>query len=445
MTIRLAINGFGRIGRNVLRALYTGHYREQLQVVAINDLGDAAVNAHLFQYDSVHGRFPGEVEHDAESLRVMGDRIAVSAIRNPAELPWKSLGVDIVLECTGLFTSRDKAAAHLQAGAGKVLISAPGKDVDATVVYGVNHEVLRASHRIVSNASCTTNCLAPVAQVLHRELGIEHGLMTTIHAYTNDQNLSDVYHPDLYRARSATQSMIPTKTGAAEAVGLVLPELAGKLTGLAVRVPVINVSLVDLTVQVARDTSVDEVNRCAKPARALRCSATTPSRWCRWISITTRARRSSTPTTPRSAAGWSRRWPGTTTSGASPTACWTAPWRWPPPATDAPQRNLRRPRACNASRRRSASARISRCSALSARFQARISWRVRPQPRHTSASNSQILMQGLFKRSPFFGADRNRSSPVTSRQAAGRRPGGNDYRADRAARGHSASASRRLS
>ncbi len=395
MTIRLAINGFGRIGRNVLRALYTGHYREQLQVVAINDLGDAAVNAHLFQYDSVHGRFPGEVEHDAESLRVMGDRIAVSAIRNPAELPWKSLGVDIVLECTGLFTSRDKAAAHLQAGAGKVLISAPGKDVDATVVYGVNHEVLRASHRIVSNASCTTNCLAPVAQVLHRELGIEHGLMTTIHAYTNDQNLSDVYHPDLYRARSATQSMIPTKTGAAEAVGLVLPELAGKLTGLAVRVPVIKVSLVDLTVQVARDTSV--------------------------------------------------RWPGTTTSGASPTACWTAPWRWPPPATDAPQRNLRRPRACNASRRRSASARISRCSALSARFQARISWRVRPQPRHTSASNSQILMQGLFKRSPFFGADRNRSSPVTSRQAAGRRPGGNDYRADRAARGHSASASRRLS
>lgn len=215
MTIRLAINGFGRIGRNVLRALYTGHYREQLQVVAINDLGDAAVNAHLFQYDSVHGHFPGEVEHDAESLRVMGDRIAVSAIRNPAELPWKSLGVDIVLECTGLFTSRDKAAAHLQAGAGKVLISAPGKDVEATVVYGVNHEVLRASHRIVSNASCTTNCLAPVAQVLHRELGIEHGLMTTIHAYTNDQNLSDVYHPDLYRARSATQSMIPTKIGRA--------------------------------------------------------------------------------------------------------------------------------------------------------------------------------------------------------------------------------------
>lgn len=266
MTIRLAINGFGRISRNVLRALYTGHYREQLQVVAINDLGDAAVNAHLFQCDSVHGRFPGEVEHDAESLRVMGDRIAVSAIRNPTELPWKSLGVDIVLECTGLFTSRDKAAAHLQAGAGKVLISAPGKDVDATVVYGVNHEVLRASHRIVSNASCTTNCLAPVAQVLHRELGIEHGLMTTIHAYTNDQNLSDVYHPDLYRARSATQSMIPTKTGAAEAVGQVLPELAGKLTGLAVRVPVINVSLVDLTVQVARDTSVDEVNRLLREA-----------------------------------------------------------------------------------------------------------------------------------------------------------------------------------
>lgn len=260
MTIRLAINGFGRIGRNVLRALYSGPYRQHLQVVAINDLGDAAINAHLFQFDSVHGRFAGHVEHDAESLRVEGDRIAVTAIRNPAELPWKALGVDIVLECTGRFTSRDKAVAHLQAGARQVLISAPGQGVDATVVFGVNDSILRAEHRIVSNASCTTNCLAPVAQVLHRELGIEHGLMTTIHAYTNDQHLTDVYHNDPYRARSATQSMIPTKTGAAEAVGLVLPELAGKLTGLAVRVPVINVSLVDLTVQVARDTSAQEVN-----------------------------------------------------------------------------------------------------------------------------------------------------------------------------------------
>lgn len=260
MTIRLAINGFGRIGRNVLRALYSGPYRQHLQVVAINDLGDAAINAHLLQYDSVHGRFPGQVEHDAESLSVEGDRIAVTAIRNPAELPWKVLEVDIVLECTGLFTSREKAAAHLDAGARQVLVSAPGQGVDATVVYGVNEHILRPTHRIVSNASCTTNCLAPVAQVLHHELGIEHGLMTTIHAYTNDQNLSDIHHDDPYRARSATQSMIPTRTGAADAVGLVLPELAGKLTGLSVRVPVINVSLVDLTVQVTRSAHVEEVN-----------------------------------------------------------------------------------------------------------------------------------------------------------------------------------------
>ncbi|MNO50916.1 Glyceraldehyde-3-phosphate dehydrogenase [compost metagenome] len=261
MTIRLAINGFGRIGRNVLRALYTGHYRDGLQIVAINDLGKPEINAHLFQFDSVHGRFPGEVTHDTDSLSVNGDRIVVTALRNPLELPWEALGVDIVLECTGAFTSREKAAAHLQAGARKVIISAPGKGVDATVVYGVNHDVLRASQQIISNASCTTNCLAPIAQVLHRELGIEHGLMTTIHAYTNDQVLTDVHHADVYRARSATQSMIPTKTGAAEAVGLVLPELAGKLSGLAVRVPVINVSLVDLTVQVSRDTDAAEVNR----------------------------------------------------------------------------------------------------------------------------------------------------------------------------------------
>ena len=266
MTLRIAINGFGRIGRNVLRALYTQNYRQHLQVVAINDLGDSAINAHLLQYDSVHGHFPEEVKVDGESLWIKGDRIAVSAIRNPAELPWKTHQVDVVLECTGLFTERDKAAAHLAAGARKVLISAPAKGADATVVYGVNEQVLTPDMQIISNASCTTNCLAPVAQVLQRELGIEQGLMTTIHAYTNDQNLSDVYHSDLYRARSATQSMIPTKTGAAEAVGLVLPELAGKLTGMAVRVPVINVSLVDLTLQVKRETTAEEVNALLKTA-----------------------------------------------------------------------------------------------------------------------------------------------------------------------------------
>lgn len=266
MTLRIAINGFGRIGRNVLRALYTQNYRQHLQVVAINDLGDSAINAHLLQYDSVHGHFPEEVKVDGESLWIKGDRIAVSAIRNPAELPWKTHQVDVVLECTGLFTERDKAAAHLAAGARKVLISAPAKGADATVVYGVNEQVLTPDMQIISNASCTTNCLAPVAQVLQRELGIEQGLMTTIHAYTNDQNLSDVYHSDLYRARSATQSMIPTKTGAAEAVGLVLPELAGKLTGMAVRVPVINVSLVDLTLQVKRETTAEEVNALLKAA-----------------------------------------------------------------------------------------------------------------------------------------------------------------------------------
>ncbi|MBD1597866.1 type I glyceraldehyde-3-phosphate dehydrogenase [Pseudomonas typographi] len=266
MTIRIAINGFGRIGRNVLRALYTQGYRQQLQVVAINDLGDSKINAHLLEYDTVHGAFDATVEHDAEGLTVNGDRITVSAIRNPADLPWKNQQVDVVFECTGLFTTRDKAAAHLAAGASKVIISAPAKGADATVVYGVNHEVLRASHQVISNASCTTNCLAPVAQVLHREFGIEQGLMTTIHAYTNDQNLIDVYHSDPFRARSATHSMIPSKTGAAEAVGLVLPELAGKLTGMAVRVPVINVSLVDLTVNLARQASADDVNAVFKAA-----------------------------------------------------------------------------------------------------------------------------------------------------------------------------------
>lgn len=266
MTLRIAINGFGRIGRNVLRALYTQGYRQDLQVVAINDLGDSAINAHLLKYDSVHGIFDATVEHDQEGLTVNGDRIAVSAIRNPAELPWKAEQIDVVFECTGLFTDREKAAAHLAAGARKVIISAPAKGADATVVYGVNHDVLRKSHQIISNASCTTNCLAPVAQVLHRELGIEQGLMTTIHAYTNDQNLTDVYHSDPFRARSATQSMIPSKTGAAEAVGLVLPELAGKLTGMAVRVPVINVSLVDLTVNLKREASAEEVNALMKEA-----------------------------------------------------------------------------------------------------------------------------------------------------------------------------------
>ncbi|WP_417662429.1 type I glyceraldehyde-3-phosphate dehydrogenase [Pseudomonas sp.] len=266
MTLRIAINGFGRIGRNVLRALYTQAYRQNIQIVAINDLGDSAINAHLLKYDSVHGIFDGNVEFDQESLTVNGDHIAVSAIRNPAELPWKKLAIDVVFECTGLFTARDKAAAHLSAGARKVIISAPAKGADATIVYGVNHRILRQSHQIISNASCTTNCLAPVAQVLHRELGIEQGLMTTIHAYTNDQNLSDVYHSDPYRARSATQSMIPSKTGAAEAVGLVLPELAGKLTGMAVRVPVINVSLVDLTLLVSRETSAEAVNALMKSA-----------------------------------------------------------------------------------------------------------------------------------------------------------------------------------
>jgi glyceraldehyde 3-phosphate dehydrogenase len=266
MTLRIAINGFGRIGRNVLRALYTQNYREQLQVVAINDLGDSAINAHLLKYDSVHGIFEGTVDHDEEGLIVNNDRISVTAVRDPAQLPWKDQQIDVVFECTGLFTSRDKAAAHLTAGARKVIISAPAKGADATVVYGVNHDVLRQSHQIISNASCTTNCLAPVAQVLHRELGIEQGLMTTIHAYTNDQVLTDMYHSDPFRARSATQSMIPSKTGAAEAVGLVLPELAGKLTGLAVRVPVINVSLVDLTLNVSREVSAEQINALMKEA-----------------------------------------------------------------------------------------------------------------------------------------------------------------------------------
>ena len=266
MTIRIAINGFGRIGRNVLRALYENNYRNQLEIVAINDLGDAETNAHLLKYDSVHGRFSAEISHDTESLTVNGDRIAITAIRNPEELPWKDQDVDIVFECTGLFTKRDKAAAHLKAGASKVIISAPSADADAMVVYGVNHDTLTAEHDIISNASCTTNCLAPVVEALHRCIGIESGLMTTIHSYTNDQKLSDVYHSDLYRARSATQSMIPTKTGAAAAIGKVIPELEGKLDGLAVRVPTINVSLVDFGFIASRETTVDEVNDAVKAA-----------------------------------------------------------------------------------------------------------------------------------------------------------------------------------
>jgi glyceraldehyde 3-phosphate dehydrogenase len=269
MTIKVGINGYGRIGRNVLRALYEAGRTGEIQIVAINDLGDAATNAHLTRYDTAHGKFPGTVSVDGDSMVVNGDRIKVLAQRDPSKLPWGELGVDTVLECTGLFTSKAKAGAHLAGGAKKVVISAPGgDDVDATVVYGVNHDVLRASHTVISNASCTTNCLAPVAKVLHEHIGIVGGLMTTIHAYTNDQVLTDVYHSDLRRARSATMSMIPTKTGAAAAVGLVLPALKGKFDGFAVRVPTINVSLVDLTFTAARATTVAEIDGLMKAAAA---------------------------------------------------------------------------------------------------------------------------------------------------------------------------------
>jgi len=267
MTIRVAINGYGRIGRNILRAHYEGGKKHPIEIVAINDLGDAKTNAHLTQYDTAHGKFPGTVKVDGDSIVVNGDRIKVLANRNPAELPWGELGVDVVLECTGFFTSKEKASAHLKGGAKKVIISAPGgKDVDATVVYGVNHSVLKASDTVISNASCTTNCLAPLVKPLHDRIGVVSGLMTTIHAYTNDQVLTDVYHEDLRRARSATMSMIPTKTGAAAAVGLVLPELNGKLDGYAMRVPTINVSIVDLSFIASRDTSVDEINAIMKEA-----------------------------------------------------------------------------------------------------------------------------------------------------------------------------------
>ena len=271
MTIRVAINGYGRIGRNVLRAHYEGNKKHDIQIVAINDLGPVETNAHLTRYDTAHGKFPGTVAVEGDHMIVgngkSGDKIRVLAMRDPAQLPWGELGVDVVLECTGLFTTKEKAGAHLKGGAKKVIISAPGgKDVDATIVYGVNHATLTSAMTVISNASCTTNCLAPLVKPLHDKIGVVNGLMTTVHSYTNDQVLSDVMHEDLRRARSATMSMIPTKTGAAAAVGLVLPELNGKLDGFAIRVPTINVSVVDLSFIAARDTTVEEVNAIMKAA-----------------------------------------------------------------------------------------------------------------------------------------------------------------------------------
>jgi len=269
MSIRVGINGYGRIGRNVLRALYESGRTGEIQIVAINDLGDTQTNAHLTRYDTAHGKFPGKVEVDGEYMVVNGDKIRVLAERDPAKLPWGELKVDVVFECTGLFTTREKASLHLKGGAKKVIISAPASDtVDATIVYGVNHRSLKASDEIISNASCTTNCLAPLVKPLHEKIGVESGLMTTIHSYTNDQVLTDVYHKDLRRARSATMSMIPTKTGAAAAVGLVLPDLNGKLDGLAVRVPTINVSMVDLTFRASRPTDKKEITAILKEAAA---------------------------------------------------------------------------------------------------------------------------------------------------------------------------------
>ena len=267
MTIKVAINGFGRIGRNILRAHYEGGRKHALQFVAINDLGDAKTNAHLLRHDTAHGRFPGSVEVKDKSMLVNGDAIQVVAERDPAKLPWKALGVDVVLECTGLFTSKAKAGAHLQAGAKKVIISAPGdKDVDRTIVMGVNHQSLKASDTVISNASCTTNCLAPLVKALDDRIGVVSGLMNTIHSFTNDQVLTDVYHSDLRRARAAGHNMIPTKTGAAAAVGLVLPHLNGKLDGFSIRVPTINVSIVDLTFVAKKPTTVDAVNAAVKQA-----------------------------------------------------------------------------------------------------------------------------------------------------------------------------------
>jgi len=267
MTIKVGINGYGRIGRNILRAVYESGRTDEIQIVAINDLGDANTNAHLTQYDTAQGKFPGEVSVDGDYMIINGDKIRVLSERDPAKLPWGELGIDVVHESTGFFASKEKASAHLAGGAKKVIISAPGgNDVDATIVYGVNHGVLKASDTVISNASCTTNCLAPLAKVLHEGVGIEQGVMTTIHAYTNDQVLTDVYHSDLRRARSATMSMIPTTTGAAAAVGLVLPELNGKLDGYSMRVPTINVSVVDLSFSAARKTTIDEINSLMKAA-----------------------------------------------------------------------------------------------------------------------------------------------------------------------------------
>jgi len=261
MAVKIAINGYGRIGRNVLRAIHELGRTDEFDVVAINDLGDAETNAHLTQYDTAHGKFPGEVKVEGDFLVINGDRLKVLAERDPAKLPWKKLGVDVVLECTGFFKTAETAGKHIQAGAKKVIISAPGgPDIDATVVVGVNENTLKASDTIISNASCTTNCLAPLAKALHESVGIEHGLMTTVHAYTNGQVLTDSYHKDLRRARSATMSMIPTTTGAAKAVGLVLPALNGRLDGFAMRVPTINVSFVDLSFTASRDTTVEEIN-----------------------------------------------------------------------------------------------------------------------------------------------------------------------------------------
>lgn len=262
MAIKIAINGFGRIGRCILRALYESKHQNKIQIVAINDTGkDIAVHAFLTQHDSVHGKFQHNVTHSDDTMIIDGQHIKFSAERNPELLPWKELDIDVVLECTGIFTSKEKASSHIRAGAKKVIISAPGgNDVDATIVYGVNHQILTNAMTVISSASCTTNCLAPVAQVLNECVGIESGLMTTIHSYTNDQVLTDSYHSDMHRARSATMSMIPTKTGAAKAVGLVLPELAGKLDGIAIRVPTPNVSLIDFTFTAKRDTTKEEIN-----------------------------------------------------------------------------------------------------------------------------------------------------------------------------------------
>ena len=267
MAIKVGINGYGRIGRNILRALYESKRTNEIQVIAINDLGDTNTNAHLTQYDTAHGKFPGTITVENDDMVINGDKVRVLSERDPSKLPWGKLGVDVVIESTGFFTSKAKAQAHINGGAKKVIISAPGgSDVDATVVYGVNDGVLRSTHTVISNASCTTNCLAPVIKVLHENIGVQSGVMTTIHAYTNDQVLTDVYHTDLRRARSATMSMIPTKTGAAAAVGLVLPELNGLLDGYAVRVPTINVSMVDLSFSAARETTVKEINSLMQKA-----------------------------------------------------------------------------------------------------------------------------------------------------------------------------------